>query len=501
MTLEVDELKFQLSDRPLEKKLLAELLKIAEYLQIDLTQLPKVLKPAVLGLIKDHRQAHPEIADDPRLLPLFGHRNPPQTVGRNSAGKAAEDEMETSKPPTDPPAQFGRLQLAHSKSNKISSPKDMADESDSTASDRTPPPRNCSPLPDLRVQKIEHKQDMSGLIQVNFLDQTNHSVAHHQVFVDDVPITVATAEDGQRKYTALLSQLLPAAIQNDSPIKELGGRVYRPNIRNESTHHHIGRIDSLLTSSSHALLTRQMNEYALQPSAAGGFVYDVFWEPEPLGAEGVGLEIKRNASPLRFTGTGSDVPLDIVNSRAESDPMHAKAAPGLRDKFSVFLHDQAGQMLDQRLLQQAVFEFFAGWGRTGGGFVVPAGHADFSGVIFKKDFIHEVLYIKSSSTSDIDKWCAPELLEKAPKAKAWVNSKSKMNDTIFRNMKSARFKEYLQEYHRKSRKVRRRSSGSRSPGRTHKHQKSASVDQSDSEDEHGSGRRGDKRRTSENLDE
>ncbi|KAF8194865.1 hypothetical protein K438DRAFT_1968804 [Mycena galopus ATCC 62051] len=280
-------------------------------------------------------------------------------------------------------------------------------------------------------------------------------------------------------------------------------------------------IDSLLSNSSRALLTRQMNEYTLQPSDGGGFVCDVFWEPELPGAESVGLENKVIAGPLRFTGTGSDVPLDIANSHTESNPMHSKAAPGLRDEFAVFLHAQvqafvpgipnykvewmrckyAGQMLDRQLLQQAVFEFFAGWGRTGGGFVVPAGCAGFSGVTFKKDFIHNILNIKSSSTSDIDKWFAPELLEKAPKAKAWVDSKGKTNDTTFRHMKSACFKEYLQEDHRKPCKVRRRSSGSHSPGRTRKHRKSGSIDQSDSEDEHRSGRRGNKRHTSENLDE
>ncbi|KAJ7722910.1 hypothetical protein B0H14DRAFT_2642028 [Mycena olivaceomarginata] len=71
---------------------------------------------------------------------------------------------------------------------------------------------------------------------------------------------------------------------------------------------------------------------------------------------------------------------------------------------------------------QAAFDFFAGWGRTAGGFIVPRGHDKFSGVSFKKELIIEVLNIKSSSTSEINKLFAPEGLEKAPKAKAWVTS-------------------------------------------------------------------------------
>ncbi|KAJ7818125.1 hypothetical protein B0H14DRAFT_2601547 [Mycena olivaceomarginata] len=134
-------------------------------------------------------------------------------------------------------------------------------------------------------------------------------------------------------------------------------------------------------------------------------------------------EINTITGPLQFTGTGSDVPLDIANSRAQFSPLHEHALPGLRAEFVDFLHakvkaevpnmpDQghdwgrckyAGESLDRYLLQQAAFDFFAGWGRTAGGFAVPRGHDKFSGVSFKKELIFEVLNIKSSSTSDINR--------------------------------------------------------------------------------------------------
>ncbi|KAJ7873634.1 hypothetical protein B0H14DRAFT_3131234 [Mycena olivaceomarginata] len=333
-----------------------------------------------------------------------------------------------------------------------------------------------------------------AVIQVNFLDQTNHGVAHRQVLVAEFPIAVSTADNGTKKYTTLLSDLLPAVIQNDSPIKKQGGRLYRSNIRDEPTApHHLGKINTLLAKSSNALLTRQMNEYNLVPLSDGSFVCDVFWEqPSITRAAGSTGDTSRRGTgcgytitgPLQFTGTGSDVPLHIANSRAQFSPLHEHALPGLRAEFVDFLHakvkaevpnmpDQGydwgrckyvGESLDRYLLQQAAFDFFAGWGRTAGGFAVPRGHDKISGVSFKKELIFEVLNIKSSSTSDINKLFAPERLEKAPKAKAWVNSKGETNDDSFRKMTTIGFKKYLQEDHRKVRKLGRGNLDIAAPG-------------------------------------
>jgi hypothetical protein len=64
---------------------------------------------------------------------------------------------------------------------------------------------------------------------------------------------------------------------------ERGGRLYRPNIRDEPTApHHIGKIDALLAKSSRALLARQMNEYNLVPLNDGSFACDVFWEQSSI---------------------------------------------------------------------------------------------------------------------------------------------------------------------------------------------------------------------------
>jgi hypothetical protein len=98
---------------------------------------------------------------------------------------------------------------------------------------------------------------------------------------------------------------------------------------------------------------------------------------------------------LKFTGAGTDIPVDIAADRAKHDPMHTKANPGLRDEFSKFIHASvkaavpgipeygedwtrcvfAGQMLDRYLMQEAAFKFLGAWSRTQGGYMVPHGES------------------------------------------------------------------------------------------------------------------------------
>ncbi|KAJ7834653.1 hypothetical protein B0H14DRAFT_3709260 [Mycena olivaceomarginata] len=273
----------QLSERPLEKKLVSELLDIAKAMNIDTA---KLHKPDILKAIKVHIQTHPGLADDPHLLPLVGHRTAPQALGKTSAGKATEEKIESSKPKepatganrallehnvkTDPPAQYKMLSPGGPKGDEIAEPADTEDVE--------------GPLsePDQEAEKGEEKHELS-------------------VFVDEFPVAVSTAVNGTKKYTTLLSDLLPAAIENDSPIKERGGRLYRPNIRDEPTApHHIGKIDALLAKSSRALLARQMNEYNLVPLNDGSFSCDVFWEQSSI-AGGVIPALRVELGPLGDT--------------------------------------------------------------------------------------------------------------------------------------------------------------------------------------------------------
>ncbi|KAJ6450131.1 hypothetical protein C8R47DRAFT_1204725 [Mycena vitilis] len=92
-------------------------------------------------------------------------------------------------------------------------------------------------------------------------------------------LSVLTAADGTTQYTTSLSKLLPVAFQNDSPIKERGGRIYRPNIRGDAGHHHIGKIDAIVQGECRTLSIGEVDEYILRPAPGGDLFCDVFWDP------------------------------------------------------------------------------------------------------------------------------------------------------------------------------------------------------------------------------
>lgn len=51
--------------------------------------------------IQKQLRDHPELADDPRFLPLYAHRTVPKAAGKNSGDKAAEDASQTAIPTPD----------------------------------------------------------------------------------------------------------------------------------------------------------------------------------------------------------------------------------------------------------------------------------------------------------------------------------------------------------------------------------------------------------------
>ncbi|KAJ7182130.1 hypothetical protein C8R46DRAFT_1210715 [Mycena filopes] len=436
----------QLSQRPLNTKLIDELKAIAGAMGLDTT----VKKALLLGSIQRHIKENPGIAEDPQFLPLFAHRTPPTASAKTSAGKAAEDESESSKSPQtatgankalleqhhklQPPAQFKRLTAgrggAANKNKGGSGGNDLNPNSDESSEDEVEPhDRAGTPETEAKPDTPQSPQKMPGVVQVNFFDESNHAVALRQVIVDDFPVVLSTSHDGSHKFSALLSELVPAAIKNDSPIKERGGRMYRPNIRDDPGHHHIGKIEALLAGTSSALKPRPMNEYSLRPSSDGTFYCDLFWDAPPdATTAGASREIPddvggHKVERLVFTGQGSDIPLAIATSRAKNDPLHKDAAPGVREAFALFVHAQvqaavlvlakfgsvqhyavpeipdfgeqwavctfAGQMLDRYLLQERIFKFLEKnkWSRAKGLMVPRALGGPYAGVTFNNDFL------------------------------------------------------------------------------------------------------------------
>ncbi|KAJ7113352.1 hypothetical protein C8R43DRAFT_1039992 [Mycena crocata] len=564
-----DTAPFELSDRPLATKLISELKMIAREMKLD----DSLTKDALRSSIQRHLTANAALlAENPRFLPLVAHRTNPKSGGKNSIEKSAEDAVEASKPTkaatgahrallenrikTDPRPQFSKLSLG-GENHKTDSTVLPSDE-DSEDAESIKSARAASPELDTMNQKAISTQDLAGLVQVNIYDEHNHKVLLRQVLVDEFPVGVSTSRDGDRKYTTLLSKLIPAVIKNDSPIKELGGRMYRPNIGTDSAHHHLGKVEALLAGTSSALGASRLDEYTLQPAGDGSFLSDLFWDQKSgnvisadsannpfLVADDTTLPAQANNQaglpPLtnrvspptatgvapnsvqpvnigpQFTGAGTDIPLAIANTRAQQNPMHRDAAPGLLDNFARYLHglvraevtdipeygidwarcNFAGQMRERHVKQEKCFEFFEPWSRAAGGYTVPQGF-QYAGTRFKKDFIYDVLAIRSSSTSDIEKYFTSDMLEAAPKVREWVESDGVTNNNKFHKMKSARFKEYMTDHQRRASRgegssrsrVRRRNSSTSPNNRARKHKKKSARESASSGDEDRRGSKG-----------
>ncbi|KAF8142982.1 hypothetical protein K438DRAFT_1784160 [Mycena galopus ATCC 62051] len=263
------------------------------------------------------------------------------------------------------------------------------------------------------------------MVQVNFFNKHDHSAALCSVFVEDYPVRLFSANDSKKTYTTRLTKLIPAAIKNDSPVKEWDGHLYRPNVRNDPGHHYMGGIDTILMSNSTALSPLLMNEYTL--CRLGDSVLPVFHfdlslqsntdtninakskDGKPVGhkvrCHNISGSDNDKSKSLQFTGEGTDVPLPIASNCISCNLTHPKAAPGLKES----------QLLDRKLKQEKVFGFLSGWGRTQGGYTVSKQYKEFPATQFDNKFVYECFKQGSLSTSNIDKWFSPEKLEHALK--------------------------------------------------------------------------------------
>ncbi|KAF7371486.1 hypothetical protein MVEN_00003200 [Mycena venus] len=161
---------FVLSDRPVNKKLIGEFQSLAAFMKLEAI----LKKDALLRAIQRHMKDHPELADDLRLVPLFSHRSSPKNGPKTSTIKAAEEEVEATKPQ---PAATGANRTLLAKNAKTDSPLSFAklssdghrhateseheDGFDSSEED-DPAPHNvfATPEPEIKGKTVENNQRM-----------------------------------------------------------------------------------------------------------------------------------------------------------------------------------------------------------------------------------------------------------------------------------------------------------------------------------------------------
>ncbi|KAJ6484127.1 hypothetical protein C8R45DRAFT_931575 [Mycena sanguinolenta] len=192
-----------------------------------------------------------------------------------------------------------------------------------------------------------------------------------------------------------------------------------------------------------------------------------------------------------FTRTSklpTDKPLDVARNRATQDPMHRDAPPELRADFARDLHKRmksavpslpdfeeewprcmfAGQMRARFQNQQAASSPLVA--------LSELTHS-LAGFLYK-----EVLNIRNSATTDIDKYFTEAMLKGAPKAKAWVDSDGVDHSKKFDRMKTVDFKRYLNDRAKRDPNPRKRkkSSSDEDESRCRRRMNSEELDKSDS---------------------
>ncbi|KAJ7126639.1 hypothetical protein C8R46DRAFT_1363895 [Mycena filopes] len=537
------------TDVALSKKLKVELQAIAVAMGKDGEQSVKALRSTIQQYMRDH----PEAADDPQFLPLFVHRTAPKAGGRNSADKTVDDAAQPpakeltgahkslleQKIPVNPPANFSKLSV-HKKATKTAAAPEESDEDSESSAE--PTSRPASPASVGEKEEVKHKKKKVGgevaaalpdtaTVQVNFYDESDHHAAPRQVPVlaNEIPISVSTAEDGTIVYGTSLSKILPVAFANDSPMKEVGGRIYRLPTRGGGGHQHIGKIDAIVQGEARPLKIREVDGYSLRSSAEGSLYCDVFWEKsataQPVDDALPTYPLPSHARP-KFTGAGSDIPFAIATDRAMHNPTGAMAAPGVRDAFLRFLYSRVtatiadapafgvgwpraklvGMLLKRQVFEDDVFKMFEPWSRPTGGYVVPKGHGEYSDLGFNKEDLWEAIKIKPSRSSNGGSVFTPRLLAASSRARAWYESRGVTHADSFERMTPAQFKRYLKERKgrgRASKTHSRRRSSSPVAGPSRKRERAATTSESEDEDERPEKKKGSKkpRFNSQNLDE
>ncbi|KAJ7802804.1 hypothetical protein B0H13DRAFT_2687901 [Mycena leptocephala] len=140
-----------LSDRAINKKLIGELQSIAAFTKLDGPDHATLKKDALPRAIQRHIKENPQLADDPYFLPLFAHRSSPKNDVKTSAVKAAEEEVEATKPQ---PAATGRKHATES---------EHEDGSDSSVGgDLAPLDVAGNPEPEIEGETVVNSQGMKG---------------------------------------------------------------------------------------------------------------------------------------------------------------------------------------------------------------------------------------------------------------------------------------------------------------------------------------------------
>ncbi|KAJ7065099.1 hypothetical protein B0H15DRAFT_958560 [Mycena belliarum] len=508
----------------------ADLQEIAQALGLDTSG----LVGGLVGRIKAHLENNTAtLGVDPRFVALYTYSTAHQGSKRQdktSADKSVEDNAEASKASaltatdkklkelnitTDPPSSFAPLSL-HTASPKKDKPESVLDasgssdltstSSDGDGDDSKPTEKKQKPKPvrkpvnqkPLEKRIEEAKPNNGGTKGGQKHEQVSHNTVlmrlssthgpSEDVFVPSVPIIESKTSDGSVVHQTRLSSLLPALVENNSPMKAKGGVFMRTGIRGDDSFMAAGTVEQHMNK--HKIKALQFDPadlFNLTPTAEGYYTGDILVARDaptrdvPAESGGSEPEVKHGLSerppgPTNLTGSASDKPLDLAREREKIDIF--KNAE-MMDKFHTFLLFHAGvdlttypagpvndmaEALRQHLAYEEVLEAFKPWLKKRMGYAVPHNIDGFPRQNFTKEQITSALHLKSSTAGNLGTHFKHVRLTHTLTALEWVTSKGEKHGNLYNAMRPKEWKTLLDANQEAAERKRHRSATSSSSG-------------------------------------
>ncbi|KAI9061586.1 hypothetical protein FKP32DRAFT_1575676 [Trametes sanguinea] len=503
-----------------------ELLEIAGALGISTDGTVK----ALISRITTHLREHAELSTQPQFQGLFSYRpskagsnhGPDKAAGKTSIDKALEDELQAAarkgteatggahkilveaKIAHDPPARHGlltsgddRLLTPLSSPPQSEEPEQRPDEERGKLVARTPVKESRIVAPDdegqttrneMRTtfadvgdeQTSAHPDSVSCVVVVAVKRHSDPDSATDEIYVPQSGALIQSrAVAGQREHYVKLSKLLPVAIKNAStPMKERGGRLYRPGFTSESGRIAIGSIEAILEGARvPSLESTKVDNYQLEsvPGQDDVLLCRLYLQ-EQLGGRRDGVEPsaaqrgptsgRLGVEPSRGSQSLRSSEVFRVEARAGSPQDHASLISFIRQ----LVDGPTGQWKKAKtvgdILQRckavdhamAVMEEL-GWEKSKGGYQIPEDYADagvLAGRTFVKEDILKALRLGHSQANSDANLFKRKVLDKLPELQAWYDDPAGPEGKRFRSMTVKEFEAY-QEY--EMRRLRRRKDG------------------------------------------
>ncbi|KAJ7110995.1 hypothetical protein C8R44DRAFT_799790 [Mycena epipterygia] len=297
--------------------------------------------------------------------------------------------------------------------------------------------------------------------------ESAHDLPHEMLIPGVEIIKTKSPSDGSIIHQTRLSELLPAVVEMNSPMKALGGHFMRTGLREDaqSTYMNAGTIEQHMQKLPiKALQLDAANLLDVKLNDKGHYGADIFWKLDQDPSHGASLQSKATILPVQptsLTGSGSDKPLDIAKER---DLHNIHKHENAMEKFEVYLLNFCGVDLEEYpngpletiadgLVQfrnyEAVLKTLKPWMTKKKGYIVPLTSPSFPGTKFTKATINSALGLAGSTINNIVSHFEPERLRHSPDAATWVQTNGVTNGGVYNHLKPIDFVKILKKNYKK----------------------------------------------------